>query len=77
MIRIIGQRVSAQTLLVIAATREHFEPPIEIDVETGKARGCGPTTTRRVSRSSEHGALERALRPEEALKSPDRRRERA
>ena len=32
-------RVSAQTLLVIAATREHFEPPIEIDVETGRARG--------------------------------------
>ncbi len=72
MIRIIGQRMSAQNLLVIAAVREHFELPVEIDVETGKARGCVPTTTRRVSRSSEHGALERALRAEEVLKSPDR-----
>ncbi|MHB1125117.1 MAG: hypothetical protein ACYC0T_20710 [Ramlibacter sp.] len=31
MIRIIGQRVSAQILPVIAAAREHFEPPVEID----------------------------------------------
>lgn len=67
---LIGRRVSAQTLRVIAEAREHFEPPVEIR----KARGCVPTTTRRVSRSSEHEALERALRPEEALKSPDRRR---
>jgi hypothetical protein len=77
MIRVIGQRVSAQTLLAIAAAREHFEPPIEIDVETGRARGCVSATTRRVSRSSEHGALERAPRPDEARKSPDRRRGRA
>lgn len=77
MIRIIGERVSAQTLLVIAASREHFEPLDEIDVETGKARGCVPTTTRRLFRSRERGALERALRPEEALESLDRRRGRA
>lgn len=74
---LIGPRVSAQTLLVIAAARKHFEPLDEIDVETGKARGCVPTTTRRLFRSSERGALERALWPEEALKSPDRRRGRA
>lgn len=74
---LIGQRMSAQPLLVIAAARERFEPPVEIDAETGKARSCAPTTTRRVSRSSEHESLERAPRREEALKSPDRRRERA
>ena len=77
MTRIIGQPVSAQTLRVIAAAREHFEPPVEIDVETGKTRCCVPTTTRRPFRSSEHAALQRALRPEEALKSPDRRLGRA
>jgi len=58
MIRIIGQRVIAQTLLVIAAARKRFELPIEIDVEPGRARGCVPTTAGRVSRSSEHGGSE-------------------